>query len=271
MQAAVTGSSPAVRHGIQSSLRLLRAHELIVADVHARPHVLVGLLRALGAVDKHCRRTGGWWVVQVGDLLDAQAPAGRNLQTARLALQTMDVVLAGNHELRLFGDAPDGQGAALATLASRGWPQAATACDDWLVTHAGVHPRLATALPDDARGAALAINDRWNRRGRERGTDPWFAAVGPHRGGRAPHGGIMWLHTDEWPADQAAPWGQIAGHVPQPEPRLLAGRRWLIDLGTGRERIGALVRAAGGEWSPVVYDGRRRALSAREPGVLRAA
>jgi hypothetical protein len=250
---------------------LLRANELIVGDVHARPHVLAGLLRAVGAVDKRNRRVRGWSLVQLGDLLDAGASAARNVQTARLALQTLDLVLAGNHELRMFGARSSAHGAALATLATRGWPQAATACDDWLVTHAGVHPELAAALPADAASAALTLNDRWNRAGRERHEDPWFADRGPRRGGDAPFGGIMWLHTDEWPVGATTAWGQVTGHVPQPEPRLLDGRRWLIDVHSGGERVGALLRADGGEWTPVVYDGRRRALSTREPGALRAA
>lgn len=236
----------------------MRMHELIIGDVHARPHAVEGLLRAVGAIDRRRRRSPDWWIVQVGDLLDRHASPALNLRTARLAQQTMDVVVAGNHELRMLGEASGRDGASLAALAAHGWPQAAAACGDWLITHAGVHPELARSLPAGASEAAVVINDRWNRRGRRRREDPLFNAVGGRRGGPERFGGIMWLHVDEWPEEAEAPWGQIIGHVPQPEPRLLRGRRWAIDVGASDDRLAAVVRSsASGPWHPVTYDARR--------------
>ncbi|MEA2171013.1 MAG: hypothetical protein QOF76_4313 [Solirubrobacteraceae bacterium] len=233
---------------------MVPAHELVIGDVHARPHAVQGLLRELGAIDRRGRRRDGWWIVQVGDLLDRHASRSTNLQTARLAVQTMDVVLCGNHELRMLGSRRDR--AALAVLAERGWPLAATTCGDWLVTHAGVHPSFARSLPRDAADAAAAINRLWATRRK----DKLFHAVGRRRDGRDPFGGITELHVDEWPAGGRTPWGQIAGHVPMREPRLLKGRRWAIDTGSG-DRLGAVVRVAGSlAWEPVLFDAGRGAL-----------
>lgn len=239
----------------------MRSYELVIGDVHARPHALEALLRAVGAVDDRGRRASGWWVVQVGDLLDRRVAPETNLATARVAQQLVDVVLAGNHERSMLGDRGCPHGAALAALAVHGWPQAAAANGDWLITHAGVHPSLAAGLPGEADDAAVEVNDRWNRRGPERDEDPLLSWVGPCRGGRDPFGGIFWLHTAEWPRDEAAPWGQIAGHVPQRKPRLLPGRRWAIDVTRREERLGGLVRERGADrWRPIVVSATRRSV-----------
>jgi len=225
---------------------------MVIGDVHARPAALLSLLSAVGVIDRRGRRQGRWFVVQVGDLLDRRGSAQANLQTARLAAQTLDVVLAGNHESGMLAEPGCAHGRALATLGSRGWPHAAAACGDWLVTHAGVHPALARELPSDARNCCDEINRRWQRRLGGRGDD-LFHAVGPARGGDSAFGGILWLHTDEWPSKATTPWGQVIGHVPRTEPELLPGPRWAIDLGGRKGRLAALVRARSDEsWRPVV-------------------
>jgi Calcineurin-like phosphoesterase len=226
--------------------------EIVIGDVHARPHALLALLQAAGAVDGHGRRRRGWRVVQLGDLLDRHASAEANLQTARLAAATIDVVLAGNHEGRMLAEPASAHGPALATLAAEGWPHAAAACGDWLVTHAGVHPALASDLPPGAGACAVELNHRWHSRTCG-GDDELFHAIGPTRGGDAPFGGILWLHADEWPPKASTPWGQIVGHVPQAQPRLRPGPCWAIDLGGRRGRLAALVRPRDGEaWRAVV-------------------
>ena len=217
--------------------------EIVIGDVHARADALRALLRATGAIDADGQRNRDHWVVQLGDLLDRTATGEENLATARLAAGAVDIVLAGNHELQMLGESASAGGAALATLAARGWPHAAFACGDWLVTHAGVHPALASDLPAQASECAAEINDRWHRRGTGEVADPLFDWRGPARGGDAPCGGIFWAHPAEWGAAPRLPWGQVTGHVPQPEPRLLPGRRWAIDVG-GRGRIAALVRSS---------------------------
>ncbi|WP_028057754.1 metallophosphoesterase [Candidatus Solirubrobacter pratensis] len=228
--------------------------EVVIGDVHARADALRAVLAAAGV--EQARRREGAWVVQVGDLLDRHASPEDNLATAELAAGALDVVLAGNHEAQLLraGD----HGAALALLATRGWPHAAAAAGDWLVTHAGLHPRLARGLPGTAAECAAELNDRWHRGGGE----PLFDWVGPARGGAAPHGGILWLHAGEWPREEPSPWPQISGHVPQREPRLLAPGRWSIDMGGRGGRLAALVREHGGPWRPVVAAARRAALAA---------
>ena len=257
---------------MQGFCELVSGCELIIGDVHARAGALEALLHKVGAIDDRGRREPGWWIVQLGDLLHRRASPEANLATARLAQECIDIVLAGNHERCMLADSSSPCGAALGVLATRGWPQAAAECGDWLVTHAGVHPELAQTLPADAFECAHAINDRWHRRTQRRSPDPLFDWVGPSRGGEAPYGGILWMHHDEWPSDGATPWGQITGHVPQSKPRLLDGPRWAIDVGSRNGRLAALVRDEDNDrWRPVVaaVDGDAYALR-RAPALAAA-
>jgi len=226
--------------------------EVVIGDVHARADLLRAVLGSFGVLDSRGRRREDAWVVQVGDLLDRRASLSENLAAASLAADTIDVVLAGNHEARML-DA-GAHGPALALLATRGWPHAAAASGGWLITHAGVHPGLGAGLPADVSECVAEINDRWWR---ERG-DPLFDWIGPARDGDAPHGGLLWLGAGEWPRDLGSPWPQISGHVPQREPRLLAPGRWSIDVGR-RDRLAALVRCDGGAWRPVMSSAPSRA------------
>jgi hypothetical protein len=227
--------------------------EIVIGDVHARADVLRALLGTLGVLDSRDRRREGFWIVQVGDLLDRHAAPAANLRTARLAVEALDVVLAGNHEASLLADRRSAHGAALATLAARGWPQAAAELGGWVVTHAGIHPELTHGLPSDAEETVAEVNDRWHRRSPAGGGDPLFDWVGPARGGVAPYGGVFWAGGSEWPPDGRTPWAQICGHMPQPRPRLLPGPRWLIDVGGEGPRLAALIRRKpGGNWTPLV-------------------
>src|SRR4051794_36130304 len=235
---------------------MARQLDVVIGDVHARAGALHSLLREVGVIDARGRRRSSAHVIQVGDLLDRKADPKENLATARLAAEVLDVVLVGNHEWRLLNDGDGDNAEALQALASRGWPHAAAARDGWLVTHAGVHPKFARDLPKDADACAAEINRRWAAKKRQR--DPLFTAVGPARGGDDPYGSILWLHRDEWPSKEVTPWGQIAGHVPQAEPRLLPGPRWAIDI-KAPDRLAAIVRANGNRrWRPVVVKARAR-------------
>jgi hypothetical protein len=247
--------------------------EVVIGDVHARGDALRALLETVGAIDRQGRRCDGFWIVQLGDLLDRRAEPDENLATARLAVAHLDTVLAGNHEARMLRQPGCEHGAALSTLAARGWPHAAAACgNDWLITHAGVHPALARGLSRRAIDCAEQINDRWHRRADGERDDPLFDWIGPARGGDAPYGGIFWMHPGEWRTGADAPWGQIVGHVPQPAPRMLGGRRWAIDLGGRDGRLAALVRSSDDDgWQPVVVRAPRRRASACPPGRKRAA
>jgi hypothetical protein len=227
--------------------------EVVIGDVHARADVLRAMLRAIGALDASGRRRDGFWIVQVGDLLDRRAKPEANLRTARVAVDRLDVVVAGNHEVAMFGADGSPHGASLSTLAARGWPQAAAEVGGWVVTHAGVHPELSHGLPRTATECVAEINDLWNRRSRTHLGDPLFDWVGPGRGGVSPYGGVFWRSDSEWPPGATTPWGQICGHAPQPRPRLLPGPRWLIDVGADGGRLAALVRQQGAaNWSPVM-------------------
>jgi len=216
--------------------------EVVLGDVHAREHVLAGMLGALGVLDAGAQRRRDFWLVQVGDLLDRRASADANLRTARLAAEALDVVIAGNHEAQMLADRGSTHAAALTTLGTRGWPHAAAEIGGWLVTHAGVHPELSHGLPRRAGPCAAEINDQWHRRAPRGAWHPLFDWVGPERGGTAPYGGVFWGNPSEWPPRARTPWSQICGHMPQPRPRLLAGPRWLIDVGSHGTRLGALAR-----------------------------
>jgi hypothetical protein len=225
--------------------------EIVIGDVHARPELLHKLLTRLGVLDSRDRRRNGFWIVQVGDLLDRRATPNENLITARLAVEVLDVVLAGNHEVEMLASRRPAHGAALATLAARGWPQAAAEVCGWLVSHAGVHPELTHGLPDGADECAAEINDRWHRRAPEGIADPLFDWVGPARGGVSPYGGLFWSAGSEWPPRGRTAWGQICGHAPQSRPRLVAGPRWLIDVGGRGSRLAAVVRShRSRDWAP---------------------
>lgn len=226
--------------------------EIVIGDVHARADVLRGLLETLDAVDDHGRHRDGVWTVQVGDLLDRRARPEANLRTARLAAKALDVVLAGNHEADILSGGAAVHGAALATLAGRGWPQAAAELGGWVITHAGIHPELTHGLSANAGECVAEINDRWHRRSRRRAPDPLFDWVGPARGGVSPYGGVLWGSGSEWPPNSRTPWGQIYGHVPQPRPRLLPGPRWLIDTAADCELAALVRRRPDREWKPVV-------------------
>lgn len=235
--------------------------EIVIGDVHARADLLRGLLASLGVLDDRGHRRGGYWVVQVGDLLDRRASPETNLRTARLAAESLDVLLAGNHEAVLLSGACPSQGAALATLAARSWPQAAAEVGGWVITHAGIHPELTHGLSPDAGECVAEINDRWHRRTSGPAADPLFDWVGPARGGIAPYGGVLWGAGTEWPPGSPTPWGQIYGHMPQARPRLLPGPRWLIDM-DDESRLAALVRRAPDRlWEPVVGRACRRGVT----------
>lgn len=216
--------------------------EVVIGDVHARAEVLHALLRAVGVLDSRGRRRRGFWIVQVGDLLDRRASPEANLHTAQLAVKAVDVVLAGNHEADMLAQRAAANGPALATLAAQGWPHAASEVGGWVVTHAGIHPELTHGLSSVAEECVAEINDRWHRRSPRHIGDPLFDWVGPARGGVSPYGGLLWQAGSEWPPGGRTPWGQICGHVPQQRPRLLTGPRWLIDLGAEGPQLAALVR-----------------------------
>jgi hypothetical protein len=59
--------------------------------VHGGAELLRALLGALDALDSHGHRRNGFWIVQVGDLLDRHAPREANLAAARLAAEALDV------------------------------------------------------------------------------------------------------------------------------------------------------------------------------------
>ncbi|HEY1522313.1 MAG TPA: metallophosphoesterase [Solirubrobacteraceae bacterium] len=239
--------------------------EIVIGDVHARAEVLNGLLVSLGVLDPRGRRRDGFWIVQVGDLLDRRARPEANLKTARLAVDAVDVVLAGNHEVDLLPGNGTPHGAALATLAGRGWPQAAAEVGGWVVTHAGIHPELTHGLSAHAGECVAEINDRWHRRSTQRAADPLFDWVGPARGGMAPYGGVFWGARSEWPPGRRTPWGQIYGHMPQSRPRLLPGPRWLIDL-ADESQLAALVRERrDGVWEPTVVTVSPRGVTVARP------
>lgn len=245
---------------------------VVIGDIHSDLESLLALLRHVGAVDASGARTPGFFLVCVGDLLhlghDSRAD---DRAVAEYCRGLFDVLLCGNHELLLAYGLEAGRFAAchhstfpetqhiLRGWARRGQLQPACAVDDWLVTHAGVHPEWMRTLPAGKTAAQLAriINRRWASRLSSKVTDPLFDSVGPLRGGARAPGGLFWCdHREHLTcAPGADPVPQIYGHTPQADgPQHDPDRRlWCVDVGaalSGRA-CGLVKHGAGGDWEPV--------------------
>ena len=172
------------------------ARRLVVGDLHGDWPTLLRLLRHVGAITDDGERLPGWWLAQLGDLIQGGQPSADDERCLAEGLRLFDVLLLGTHELpHAYGGAgfPSflGRGpllpAALDALAAAvvaGRFQVAAAVDGWLLTHAGVHPTMQErlALPSDAAACATVLTDRFIQRLRCGTPDPLCAAVGQARG-----------------------------------------------------------------------------------------
>jgi Calcineurin-like phosphoesterase len=244
---------------------------VVIGDVHGDHALLERLLRELDVLDESGRRTDGFFVLALGDVahLGHQTRLA-DVKALSLARRACEVVLTGNHELFHAHGLEYGffQGMhlelepevreALDELLSDHQMIAAWCIDGILITHAGIHPRYAIELPDDAYAAAAAINLRFKRHLADGNDDALFAAVGGVRGPESRPGGIFWADLSELESHaEELRWPQIVGHTPQAagfEARRVADNLWVCDAGAALSgRLAALVRRPGrSDWEAVV-------------------
>jgi hypothetical protein len=150
----------------------------------------------------------------------------------------------------------------------------ATAVDEFLVCHGGLHGRMLEERAfkaqrrrdelDDPAALADAIEIAWERRLRRREPEPLFDWVGAIRGGPRVYGSIFWTDWRElmqaqrkWPS----PVAQIVGHTPGRNVRSkFNGRFWCADVGAAVSGFIAAIMRKPGEttWTKLkAGDGRQ--------------
>jgi len=232
---------------------------LIVSDLHGDWPNLRALLHAVGALDENNERVQGWWLAQVGDIVHGGTRTYHDTQCLTDVLRWFDLVVWGNHDLPHacphatfprfagMGDLLPQTATLLEEAVADARFCAAGVVDEWLATHAGVHPTFQEELgwPETAAACAMVINDRFRARlaGGERAA--LFDAVGYARMGNHPHGGIFW---QDWrhlvDSSEENRLHQIVGHTPRPNPPERAGGRlWCVDAGAAVSgKVSALLR-----------------------------
>ncbi|MCW2949326.1 MAG: hypothetical protein JWN41_339 [Thermoleophilia bacterium] len=249
---------------------------VIVSDVHARKATLERLLERVGVMHDG-RREAGFWVVQIGDLVNL----GYGVAERDFLEQTWDWFdehLAGNHELpalqdevarQAFGGWNERDEAATQFVADHAAEyRAASAVGPWLITHAGLsahhHAELVAdaGAPLDARELADAIDRRYRSMISDARHDALIDGVGAARGGSSQHPGVLWIDARELVADYEAGTyavNQIVGHTPTAGPKLYAdGKLWCIDTPEVREGtwggVAALVTRDDGRTFDLVWE-----------------
>lgn len=266
---------------------------LIVGDVHGDHRSVQELLLALGVLDADGRRSPGWWVCQIGDLIHgASSTAESDLRTLRACASWFDLVLAGNHEVLQLTGHPSGDfngvrrvpgpemRLALDAYWEAGHFDVATHVDGWLVTHAGVHPHYQRLLGGNAERLSATLNHLFDAL-------PGHPVFGIRPHGAQPMGKVFTptgCLCTEFTTLAAAPrhrLRQIVGHTPQasgrPEYRDVdrqAGATddrpgpadgtglWCVDVGAALTGMAAgVMMLPGGPWQPVTcerFGARRR-------------
>lgn len=249
---------------------------IVIGDLHGDYRGLLAILRATGAIDADNQRLPDTRVIQLGDLIHGGAarhawpPPPRegvdDEECAIIGLRYCDTVLIGNHELPLvWPDAGfptwNGQRPLSPSLRVRlheaylrGQLVPATSVGDWLLTHAGLYPRLRLA-----KRSAADLTTRMGAEFKDRiatgGRNSLFDWVGERRGGRNSYGGIFWCDWQEL-ISAPSPIPQIVGHTPQGDAPHRYGNLWCVDVGAALSgRVAALVSDDdGATWTPIVAD-----------------
>jgi hypothetical protein len=267
---------------------------VVVGDTHGDHVGLLLALRQVGAIDERNVRVPGYWLCHIGDVIHAgHGVQDDDVTCLKLALDLFDCLLYGNHETPFAVDLGSfvGQNPTLdcqpmldASVQAGRW-QAATAVDGYLLTHAGLHPRLVEGsqalepLRDidrlhDPIAVAGAINDAFELRIESGELEPVFDWVGPVRSSRRrePCGGIFWCDWSELMEAERnprlrSPLKQIVGHTPRRNvQQALDGKYWCVDVGAALSGyVGALAkRPTDKHWQAirVGHSGRR---DRREP------
>lgn len=187
---------------------------VVVPDVHGNLEILVGLLKAAGAVDERLERLPGVRVVGVGDIIHGTLKSEEgDIACLELAERLFDCSLLGNHEAAVIGltgfDGVWRQGpvaSMVRSLVFRGFFVPALLEGDTLLTHGGVAPEFAAAT---AKETYAKIMDAW---GDGPDTSLFTAISHPERTSYPePVGGIFWL---DWREQRATGFSQVVGHTP---------------------------------------------------------
>jgi hypothetical protein len=242
---------------------------IVVGDLHGDYEGCRRLLRQEGVIDETDQRVPGWHVVQVGDFIHGGHHENERDLTMVKRMHWFDVILLGNHDvphvhrgrdfIEFHGMTPlDSR----VTDVLRDCP-VAHAIGDWLITHAGLDPRLALSqgVPPNAGEAAAFLNERFLDRLGGRQQNPLFDAIGARRGGIGGAGGIFWHDWRDLSWNRGGHWElfpvhQIVGHTPRPEgfEQSPDGRYWCVDAGAALSgMVSALISEDGETWRGVTY------------------
>lgn len=251
---------------------------LVIGDLHGDHAGLLALLRESGAVDSNDQRRDGWRIIQLGDCIHGgmprhpERPGVDDARCLTLALNYCHKILIGNHELpHVWPDAgfptfggqraiPEKMRAKLLAAYDTGQLVAATQVDEWLLTHAGLHPVVNRFPGWEASKVARAIRYAFTMRlDRNRAIDHLdnlIDGVSLMRGGRNAFGGIFWCDWRELTAvGVTSPIPQIVGHTPQGTAPRQHGNLWGCDVGAALSGlVCGLVRRDGEDWAPLVVE-----------------
>jgi hypothetical protein len=190
---------------------------IVIPDIHQRIDKADVILSRESPLDR---------VILLGDLFDDFDDTVQDASRTAVWLQTMlnagAEVCFGNHEtqyafglpeLICAGFRPEKLFALRKILTESDWSRFVMHVwlDDWLITHAGVHPLYLSPESGASRSAIDALCAECLESLREGRMHPLVAA-GRSRGGRHPAGGVTWL---DWSELEPIPGlSQIVGHTP---------------------------------------------------------
>lgn len=274
--------------GAQPKLTDLR---IVLPDLHGNYSALRGVLTHFGALDDGGVKQEGFFVAQVGDLMNMCSDSRKaDAEIAKLGNDWIDMQIIGNHDVanlfdldmhRFVGCDPkillDPE--TVPTASRRKW-QIAGAIDGWLLTHAGLHPQY--QLENDAQveakyeGAtredqyAAWLQDSFVNRLITRRANPYIDSIGIYGPVSSNPGGVLWLRPQElsdedWSNNSLR---QICGHTVMTGPfeimesSLQSGEPlgglpwWFIDVGCGKgKKCSALTKTASeDEWHVWEFD-----------------
>lgn len=217
----------------------------VVPDMHGHYDTLKALLKEAGVLDHQGHRVPdeNVTVVSLGDLANAVATdVHGDIQCLRTVGDWIDLLLMGNHEHPYFGGPAFGGfwrypevEVELRRIEAENKLSPAYVIqhdemdirDAILVSHAG----LVDTDDGDAVDAYVSIYDAYAAEGWRH---PLFTTIGPHRGGWARYGGLLW---SDWMEAKNHNFNQIVGHTPQrkekPPRRDYANGRWSICIDMG--------------------------------------
>jgi len=191
--------------------------------------------------------------VCIGDYVDSFIePPERQLACLRMLIDSNAVLLWGNHDIHYLPDPPWRCSGFQSLMASSfeaifskalksGRLLAAHACDGWLCTHAGVHPKLIQRKMEPAQAADLL--NRMFVDQLQVGSGP-LLNISPARGGGGLFGGIFWFDTFREGVEPSNLVGkQVFGHTELKEPHIAENwacidttnspRCWVLDTASG--------------------------------------